>query len=138
MPTEKQRHSARIYDRRYSDFYTDEPPEYNERDIHHLFPKARRDDYHGNVSVNSILNMTLLRSKTNRHIGDKAPSTYVKNLAEEVGSKAKLIELFNTHLIPPEAFNCMQKDDFTGFVAAREKHIRTVLQDLIGCPPHHD
>ena len=121
-----------------SDFYTDEPPEYNERDIHHLFPKARRDDYHGNVSVNSILNMTLLRSKTNRHIGDKAPSTYVKNLAEEVGSKAKLIELFNTHLIPPEAFNCMQKDDFTGFVAAREKHIRTVLQDLIGCPPHHD
>ena len=116
------------------DFYTDEPPEYNELDIHHLFPRAKWADYRGSVSVDSILNMTLLRSKTNRYISDKSPSVYVKNLAKRAGGEKLLAELLKTHLIPHEAFVCMKRDDFMGFVVARERHIVTILQDLMGCP----
>ena len=119
------------------DFYTDEPPEYNELDIHHLFPKAGKTSYRGSVSVDSILNMTLLRSKTNRYISNKTPRTYVTSLIEKAGSKEVITKLFSTHLIPSEALDCMKNNDFLGFVTAREKYIRQMLQNLFDHPPYN-
>ena len=46
-------------------------------------------------------------------------------------TKEKMKERLATHLISSEAFECMLKDDFGGFVKAREKTIREKLENIL-------
>ena len=116
-----------------SDFVTDEPPEYSKLDDHHIFPKSREKDYEGNVSINSILNRTLLDRTTNRnYIRDKRPADYLgKIIADQSISESTLRKRLESHLISREAYDCLIRDDFNGFVEARRARIREVLKKLI-------
>ena len=116
-----------------SDFVTDEPPEYSKLDDHHIFPKSREKDYGGNVSINSILNRTLLDRTTNRnYIRDKRPADYLgKIIADQSISESTLRKRLESHLISREAYDCLIRDDFNGFVEARRARIREVLKKLI-------
>jgi len=115
-----------------SDFVTDDPPEYSQLDDHHIFPKSREQDYKSDVSINSILNRTLLNSNTNRAIRDKKPTDYLKEIVEGQSiDESVLRKRLQSHLISDEAYDCLLRDDFDGFVQARRETIRGILRKLI-------
>ena len=78
------------------------------------------------------MNRTLIFEKTNRYISNKDPSVYITEIMNDQKiTKEKMKERLATHLISSEAFECMLKDDFGGFVKAREKTIREKLENIL-------
>ena len=115
------------------DFVRDDYPEYSTLEDHHIFPKSKAERYGANNSIDSILNRTLIDKDTNRKfISDKDPSEYIKKIMESQNlDKTKLQKRLSTHLISPEAFECMLRDDFNGFIKAREKTIKEEIIKLV-------
>lgn len=109
----------------------------NDKD--HIFPKSG----FGSVKhINSILNMTWMSDDTNRKIKKyKKPSVYVKEfIRDKYGNdEKKFLEVLKSHFINRNAYDCMLKDDFDGFIAEREKTIIAQISDLIGLegPPQY-
>lgn len=96
-------------------------------DKHHIFPKAPFK----NPQINTILNQTWLSAETNRKIvGAKKPSKYIQEFIDSKynGDTQKFKEVLSTHFINDEAYDCMLKDDFNGFIRERE----TILMNEIG------
>ncbi|MGQ4650329.1 GmrSD restriction endonuclease domain-containing protein [Lyngbya aestuarii] len=93
---------------------------------HHIFPVSwcRK---HGidPKKYNCLVNRTPLSAKTNKKIGSKAPSVYLKEFEKLGTSPEKLDDMLRSHLIEPE---CLRQDDFEGFFTARTK----ALMELIG------
>ena len=113
------------------DFASDEGPEPGAFEDCHIFPKSWKKRG-GDVSADSVLNRTVLSAETRRFLADRAPSEYLKKIMDEQGiGEHELLERLKTHLISDEAFGCLLKDDFDGFVAARRKTILEALKDLI-------
>ncbi len=74
----------------------------------------------------SVVNKTPLTARTNRMIGGRAPSDYLRGLRERDGVTDGAEELsLTSHLIDP---NTLRYDDFEGFFEAR----RHALLDRIG------
>lgn len=96
-------------------------------DIHHIFPKAwcnanGIDD----LRRESIVNKTAISAATNRIIGWKKPSSYIKQLAEKAGvPEASIRARIEGHQI---SFEYLASDDFDAFFDAR----RRALLGLIG------
>lgn len=102
-------------------------------DIHHIFPKnwcikagiePRQYD--------SIVNKTPISGKTNRMIGDKAPSLYLREITEKWDaqrSMERMEEILRTHLIEPRT---MYNDRFAEFFEARRKTILTRVEQAMG------
>ncbi|HEY9301753.1 MAG TPA: hypothetical protein VIQ31_36385, partial [Phormidium sp.] len=93
---------------------------------HHIFPQAWcyqqgicRERY------NSIINKTPITANTNRLLGGKAPSDYLKQLESSGISKGRLNQILRTHLIEPRL---LRANDFDAFFNARTY----ALLDLIG------
>lgn len=120
------------------DFVTHEPPEYNILDAHHIFPRSREEEYNGSVSINSILNRTLISSDTNRRfIRNQNPSDYLKNILETQNiDEATLKERLETHLISPDAFDCLLRNDYDGFITARRYSIKSECKKLLFPNPY--
>jgi len=116
-----------------SDFVTDEPPEYGELDDHHIFPKSKESDYSSSTSINSILNRTLISSDTNRnYIRDKKPFEYINEIISSQDITEHTIRRrLETHLISNEAYDCLVRDDFDGFIEARKNTVREKIRRLI-------
>jgi hypothetical protein len=93
---------------------------------HHIFPvswcKKQRIDP---KKYNSLVNRTPLSAKTNKKIGGKPPSVYLRQLEREGTSPERLDEMLRSHAIDPEM---LRQDDFEGFFAART----VALLELIG------
>jgi hypothetical protein len=103
----------------------------NERD--HIFPKSQ---FRQEKFVNSILNITWNSDATNGKIKryDK-PSIYCKKFIEKYGGDAEEFQrILETHLITKNAYECMVKDDFGGFLEEREKAILREFAVRIGAP----
>jgi hypothetical protein len=93
---------------------------------HHIFPVSwcRKHDIDPK-KYNCLVNRTPLSAKTNKKIGSKAPSVYLKEFERSGTSPGKLGEMLRSHAIEPEF---LRQDDFEGFFAARTK----ALMELIG------
>jgi predicted RNA-binding protein len=115
------------------DFVTDEPPEYSQLDDHHIFPKSKEKDYSSNTSINSILNRTLISTDTNRnYIRDKKPFEYIdKIINSQQITESTIRRRLESHLISNEAYDCLIRDDFDGFVESRRNTIREKIRKLI-------
>lgn len=115
------------------DFVRDDPPEYSTLEDHHIFPRSKAEKYDAKNSIDSILNRTLIDKETNRKIiGDKNPSEYLKNIMESQNETKEILQKrLSTHLISSEAFDCLLRDDFQGFIKAREKTIREEIMRLV-------
>jgi hypothetical protein len=104
-------------------------------DIHHVFPK----DWCMKQAVDdtrreSIVNKTALSASTNRAIGGRAPSIYLKTLADEkhANVEAKLIdERVRSHKIDPA---CLRNDDFDAYFADRSAQLLGVISSAMGKP----
>ncbi|MBD2017212.1 DUF262 domain-containing protein [Microcoleus sp. FACHB-53] len=93
---------------------------------HHIFPVSwcRKHDIDPK-KYNCLVNRTPLSAKTNKKIGSKAPSVYLKEFEMSGTSPEKLDEMLRSHTIEPEF---LRQDDFEGFFAARTK----ALMELVG------
>jgi hypothetical protein len=87
-------------------------------DIHHIFPRAWcAKNRISRGRMNSIVNKTPLSARTNRIIGGRAPSAYLKTLEGQakIGEGA-MDEILRTHVIEPFA---LRADDFGRFFESR-------------------
>lgn len=100
-------------------------------DIHHIFPQAwceRENIPRG--TYNSIVNKTPLTGRTNRIIGGKAPSAYLPRLAKNAEVDADVVaNHIRTHLVDPAL---LAKDDFAGFLAARQQALVEAIETATG------
>lgn len=105
-----------------------------DNDKDHMFPKSYDFQYGLSKYRNSVLNMTWMSGETNRHIKRaKKPSVYLKELEAQCGGMDAVKELLRSHLISDVGLECLQKEDFEGFIQEREKAIVSKLKALLEC-----
>jgi hypothetical protein len=105
-------------------------------DVHHLFPRRFLGDRYPASLVNSVLNQTFINARTNRSIGARPPSQYLTIIQNDLEPKdvraGKLPEVLRSHLITAEAEAAMRRDNFDGFLEAREAAIGAEIGILTG------
>lgn len=90
----------------------------------HIFPKSKFSRY---PHVNSVVNRTLISS--NQVKGDKKPSEFIPLLLRNHGNdESRLLQTMKSHLISPEAYECLKRDDFEGFVKLRKQTFMEVVR----------
>ena len=106
-------------------------------DIHHIFPKkwcnrAGIDP----KEYDSVVNKTPLTQKTNRIIGESAPSIYLSKLVQE-GSidREELDKFLQSHLIESKF---LRADNFQGFYDARKQALLELIEEAMGKPTGDD
>jgi hypothetical protein len=97
---------------------------------HHIFPvswcKKQGIDP---KKYNSLVNRTPLSAKTNKKIGSKAPSLYLKQLERSGTSPSRLDEMLRSHAIDPGR---LRTDDFEGFFVARTQALMELIARAMG------
>jgi len=78
----------------------------------------------------SIINKTPLSAKTNRIIGGKAPSEYLRKIAQSTGiSDERLDGILALHVTEPDA---IRADDFSRFFYARQEALLARIENATG------
>ncbi len=100
-------------------------------DIHHVFPKrwcaAHNID---DLRRESIVNKTALSAATNRVIGGRAPSSYLKLLREKAETTdSELEKRIDQHHIE---FQSLAADDFDGYFTARQRALLELIASAMG------
>jgi hypothetical protein len=105
-----------------------------ENDKDHIFPRSVSHGFGRHPNVESVLNMTWLSKATNIRKSAKKPSAYIPDFitAKYNGDELAFKEKLKGHFIDDEAYDCLAKDDFDGFVAARNKLIKREIKKQIG------
>ncbi len=103
-------------------------------DIHHVFPKKwcreRRPEPVAPARFDSIVNKTPLTARTNRMIGGRAPSDYLRGLAERDGVTEAAEEAnLTSHLVEPDT---MRQDDFEAFFETRQRALLEQIGRVMG------
>ena len=102
-------------------------------DVHHIFPRKFLGDRYPQKYVNSVLNQTLINARTNRTIGSRAPSQYLGLIEKDFeGSPLSFSDVLRSHLVNPEAEAAMRRDDFEGFLNARQATLDAEIQKVTG------
>ena len=118
------------------DFRTGEPVEAqiffdDNIDIHHVFPQSwcRRQRIESRV-FDSIVNKTAIAARTNRKIGGRAPSTYLRGLQRDADIDAEqLDEMLASHRVPAAE---LRADNFQKFFAARGEELCRAIEAAMG------
>lgn len=101
-------------------------------DIHHVFPQAwckKQKEIQPDI-FNSIINKTALAASTNRRIGGKAPSIYLKRLQQDAGiNTAQMDEILESHRIPAHT---LRADDFREFFKIRGEKLLQATESAMG------
>ena len=103
---------------------------------HHIFPTkaegyAPEKTKQFSATHDIILNRTLLLDSTNQSILNSRPSVYLKTVRDKLdGDETKLKALMEKHLISSKALDCMNNDDYDGFIEERETTMKEKLLDL--------
>jgi hypothetical protein len=102
----------------------------NEVDIHHVFPSAWCEKS-GVRHPDSILNKTPLTSRTNKSIGGRAPSLYLKTIEGKGIPSSVLDSWLETHRIPVSE---LRRDDYAAFVRERARRLLDAIEEKTGKP----
>ena len=99
-------------------------------DDHHIFPKKYCADKNiPKDRCDSIANKTPILSETNKIIGNKAPSVYIRDF-EKRGIKSQLINTsLKSHFAEPAL---CRANDFDAFIVDRANKIFDVIEKLTG------
>jgi hypothetical protein len=97
----------------------------NKVDDHHIFPQNFMKKTGDKSKVNCVLNRTLIDKKTNIRISDKAPSSYIEEIENEIGEKS-LKSILESHLISKDH---LEGDDFESFLKDRAKSLMGELKE---------
>lgn len=103
----------------------------NAKEFHHFFPQ----DYLKGLGVapnriNSLANIVMLSSASNKHISNTAPSVYLAEV--EAAAGANLTEWLTSNLISEAAYAAAKADDFDTFLMERAKSIHAELLPKAG------
>lgn len=99
-------------------------------DSHHIFPVAWCEKQGIDPKVyNCLVNRTLLSAKTNKKIGSKAPSVYLKKFEQQGITVGRLEEILRSHCIE---LNILQCDDFEAFFKARAEALMNLISKAMG------
>lgn len=119
-----------------SDFATGEPisaHHYTDDgyDIHHIFPmKWCQQNGIPLDQADSIVNKTPMSMRTNRKIGGRAPSQYLRAIEDWSKISGEVLDSYiATHGIDPEA---LRADDFQTFFEKRLQHLSELVSKDIG------
>ena len=115
------------------DFTADDSIEFYELDDHHIFPRAylRKIKTNGkrtyeDSQINTVINKTLISSKTNRRISRKKPSDYIKNLIPP----SSCDDILSSHFISKNAKKSLLQDNYQQFLKERNKSIVEKIRSL--------
>ena len=100
-------------------------------DIHHIFPVAwckRQPEAIDRKLYDSIINKTPIDARTNRIIGGKAPSEYLKQLQAHV-PEGQLRGILESHWI---GIGDLESDDFVKSFVARGQHMLDLIAAAMG------
>jgi hypothetical protein len=97
---------------------------------HHIFPASwcRKQGIDPKY-YNCIVNRTGLSASTNKKIGSKSPSVYLKQFERQGISPNKLDDMLRSHTIDPMM---LRRDDFEGFFAARTRALMELISNAMG------
>ena len=104
----------------------------NEVEMHHVFPKKWcKDNGIDEGARESVPNLALIDAETNKIIGSKAPSVYLKALQARAGniSDEQMDRILETHLIPVKE---LRQDDFQAFHQKRAGLLKDTIASAIG------
>ena len=104
----------------------------NKVEMHHVFPK--RWCKNNNIDEGQregVANLSLIDAETNKIIGGKAPSAYLKDLQVRAGniSDAQMDGILESHLIPAKE---LRNDDFGAFHKKRAALLKNMVAEAIG------
>jgi len=100
-------------------------------DVHHIFPQdwCKKNDKRRR-KYNSILNKTPLSAHTNRIIGGKAPSLYIKQLAKKAEvSEKTILSSIETHRV---SISDLLNDDFESHLESRAVALLEQIKGAMG------
>jgi hypothetical protein len=104
----------------------------NDREFHHLFPKAHLAQLGiTDGRANPTANMVLLSSASNIHISADSPSSYLGELIDEVG-RVLVEERLASVLVPAASLDAALEDDYDGFIEARSRFLHENALRLVG------
>jgi hypothetical protein len=100
----------------------------NPVDDHHIFPRAFLNKHDAPAALRDcILNRTYIDRATNHRLSKRAPSDYFSEIRQKQGVQ-ETDDLFRTHLLPTGNESPLLKDNFEGFLVAREKLLMALVQ----------
>jgi len=105
-------------------------------DDHHIFPNdflARREV--PQRLRDCVLNRTLIDSKTNKRISNRAPSDYMTEIRDTLGDggdAGKFETLLSSHLLPVGTDSPFWDDDFDAFLRRREQALWQEIKTVTG------
>ncbi|WP_078952777.1 GmrSD restriction endonuclease domain-containing protein [Streptomyces decoyicus] len=104
----------------------------NDKQFHHFFPRAwLRNQGVSAARANACGNLIMLTALSNNWISDRAPSRYLKDLAELNGEDALRARL-RSCLVEEDAYQAALRDDYDAFLRARSEALHRRLKGLIG------
>jgi hypothetical protein len=90
----------------------------NQKEFHHFFPQAYLKTIGvSSNKINSLANIILLTSSSNKFILDKSPSEYLIEVEKAAGSN--LERWLQSNLIPIDAYIAAKNNDFEKFIEIR-------------------
>jgi hypothetical protein len=94
----------------------------NAKEYHHFFPQEflKRRGERAN-RINSLANIIMLSSASNKKISNKSPSVYLAEVAREAGPQ--LESWLASNLISMDAYEAALRDDFDAFLKLRSETI---------------
>lgn len=99
----------------------------NAKEYHHLFPQEFLKGRGEKPSrINSLANIIMLTSASNKRISATAPSVYLKEVEKAAG--ANLDQWLTSNLISRAAFDFALKDDFDAFLNTRADTIHATVR----------
>ena len=100
-------------------------------DIHHIFPKAWLNTSRPSVPRalrDSIINKTPIDSRTNRIIGHRSPSSYLRRLEGDIDRDA-LDKVLDAHWLNPES---LREDEFEEMFVERGEKMLQLIYGAMG------
>lgn len=98
-------------------------------DIHHIFPQAYCTSRYDISKWNSVVNKTPIYAGTNRSIGGRAPSEYIRTMANKGLTQDQIRETISSHKIN---FDYLVADDFEGFIIDRAIRLLDRIERAMG------
>lgn len=106
----------------------------NQKEFHHFFPR----DYLENKGIarqriNALANIVMLTSDSNKKISNRAPSDYLRDVAEAAKAAGADVQLWlDQNLISADAFEAAKANDFERFLSLRAQTIHAHVLGLAG------
>lgn len=98
-------------------------------DIHHIFPQNYCAARYNSLKWNSVVNKTPIYASTNRSIGGRAPSEYIRTMANKGLSEAQIREAISSHKI---SYDLLAADDFEDFIIDRATRLLDRIELAMG------